>query len=189
MVTAKLPNLLVLRRDTATGFYAVGWDSEMPIGRFTHIELICQTASSETITPQHATYATYMAACHKAREFNAPLLEEQIRQALVKGWLSVPLDLQQALSAYKPDLFGCLQVCAQQARYRLCRNHPYVWCVLADGVVVNVRASTPPRVMEAVEFHVWEHQQQRQMQQIGDEILEGQLIALESGLWFSPNSH
>lgn len=186
MVNAKLPNLLVLRRDTATGFYAVGWDSDMPIGRFAHIELICETASSEPIGPQHEFFAAYTAACQKACELNSPLLEKQIQQAISKGWLAVPLDLHGSDSAIDSDLFGRRQVLAMHTRHRLCANKPQVWCVLDAGVVVDVRACDPPRRMEPVEFHVWQHQQHQQMQAYGDEIRRGQLIAQESGLWFCP---
>jgi hypothetical protein len=42
--------------------------------------------------------------------------------------------------------------------------------------------------MEPVEFHVWQHQQHQQMRQYGEEILHGQLIAQESGLWFRPGT-
>lgn len=187
MTKAKLPNLLVLRRDTATGFYAVGWDSDMPIGRFTHIELVCQTTSSEPIAPEHEFFADYTAACHKACALNAPLLEIQVQEAMAKGWLAVPLDLHRSTQRIEPDPIGSRQICAMQARHRLCDNQVLVWCVLADGVVADVRACKPSRKMEPVEFHVWQHQQHQQMRQYGKEILQGQLIALESGLWFCPD--
>ena len=186
MVNAKLPNLLVLRRDTATGFYAVGWDSDMPIGRFAHIEVICETASSEPIGPTHELHDAYTTACQKACAFNAPLLEEQCQHATARGWLPVPLDLHRSTQIIGADVFGSQQVCAMQTRHRLCGNQPQVWCVLAAGVVVDVRACEPPRRMEPVEFHVWQHQQRQQMQTYGDEIRRGQLIAQESGLWFCP---
>ena len=186
MVNAKLPNLLVLRRDTATGFYAVGWDSDMPIGRFAHIEVICETTSSEPIGPTHELHDAYTAACQKACVLNAPLLEKQIQQAINKGWLAVPLDLHQSTQSNDADVFGSQQVYAMQTRHRLCGNQPQVWCVLTAGVVVDVRACEPPRRMEPVEFHVWQHQQHQQMQAYGNEIRRGHLIAQESGLWFCP---
>jgi len=188
MVNAKLPNLLVLRRDTATGFYTVGWDSDMPIGRFTHIEVVCQTTSSEPIVPEHEFFAEYTAACRKACNLNAPILEIQIQEAMAKGWLAVPLDLQRSTQTISPDPFGSQQINAMQTRHRLCGNQVQVWCVLAAGVVMDVRACEPPRKMEPVEFHVWQHQQHQQMRQYGEEILHGQLIAQESGLWFRPGT-
>lgn len=186
MANTKLPNLLVLRCDTATGFYQVGWDSDMPIGRFTLGEVICETTSSEPISSTSAYYERYMTACRQACELNAPIMTQQTNSALEAGWFSVPLDLHRSQQEITADPFGSLLTYAMQTRYRLCAHKKWVWCAIKNGLVVDIRACEPPRKMEPVEFHVWQHQQQQQMQQIGNEILRGTLIAQESGLWFCP---
>lgn len=103
---AKQPNLLVLRVDTTTGLHVVGWDSDMPIGRFRHVEVICETQCSQRIGPHSENHALYLAACDKARTLNIPILEQQVHEALRRGWIQIPLDLHATHSNISPDSFG-----------------------------------------------------------------------------------
>lgn len=188
MTRTQLPNLLVLRCDTATGFFKVGWDTDMPIGRFSHTEVICETTSSETITPDSPYYSDYTSACRKACVLNAAKLEAQQATSQAQGWIQVPLNIHHPDLEVNPDPFGIWLDLAMQTLHRLCNNKPYVWVAITEAGIVSVRPSEPPRPMEAVEFQVWRNQQLTKLAEFGGEIQKGKLIVQESGLWFCPSA-
>ena len=157
MNTSSLPNFLVIRLDTATGFYKVGWDSDMPLGRFTHIEKICKTTSSAAITPNHPLYEQYQQACLTATQYNKKPLTTQHHQLFEKGWLPVPLSLHNLISSTQADEIGCFVQPATKLMQKLCQQHHEVWAVVHQQKIINVLSRTPPRVMQPVEFHVWKN--------------------------------
>ncbi len=186
MTNDNLPNILVLRCDTATGFFRVGWDSDMPIGRFSHAEVVCETLSSEPITPKSPYFSAYVAACNKARVLNEAKLEQQRLDLITKGWIIVPLNLDSDDDLPEPDPFGGMQNQAMSTMHRLCENKTRVWAVITEDGIVNVRPCEPPRKMEAVEYQVWLNDQTQRMKAFRGDIIKGKLVVQESGLWFCP---
>ena len=65
---------LVLRRDTATGLTLVGWDAELPLGRFEHLELICESKENRLPERTSEDYHTWQTALHHARQSNQFML-------------------------------------------------------------------------------------------------------------------
>lgn len=182
------PRQLVLRRDTATGMAQVGWETDLPIGRFQHLELICEPEDSLLPRLESKHYAAYQAACMHAREANTLLLQQQRQQRLVQGYLYVPFELSPDSSALCADQFGNYQNAAMKLLFQLTRNNRQVWVVVYGKTIVHVRPREPNKELDTLAYQVWLHQQLHQLEQIQGQRQEGSLFICESGLWFKPNS-
>ncbi len=178
------PNRLVIGRDHATGFHRVGWLTEMLEDRFDQIEVICDTDNSSPITPKSPYYDRYQSACDQARALNVPLLSEQRRNYLSQGWYPVQLDPDQSHANVDPDVFGSYLESATNAHFRLCANGPAVWALINQGVATRAICQHPKREMDELEFQVWCTRSIDKLSQHPGEILEGELVATETGLWF-----
>ena len=178
------PKQLVLRRDTATGMTLVGWEEDLPVGRFEHIKLICE--SPKNILPEcnSEKYVAYQSALQNARHANWLMLEQQVRDYQSRGWLLVPFELAQNQEAMKADNFGCFTSAAMQLHYQLTHNRKQAWVIIRQDKVVHVRARYPRKEMDELTYQVWYHKQQHELNEIGGILHEGQLIICESGLWF-----
>ena len=178
------PRQLVLRRDTATGLTLVGWDTDLPVGRFEHIGLIGEFR--ENILPDISSefYDTYQAALLEACQANYHVLEQQVQHNRSKGWLKVPFELAQTQQALEADIFGNYAAAAMQLYYQLTLNQKRAWAVIREDVILHVRARYPNKKMDELTYQVWYHKQQHQLQEMGGTLLEGNLLTCESGLWF-----
>lgn len=179
------PRQLVLRRDTATGLTHVGWETDMPVGRFEHLYLICETASNVLPDLNSVDYAAFQSAYAYAREANRLMLEQQARHNRTKGWILVPFELAHNRQAIQADSNGNYAAAAMQLHYQLTRNRKQAWAVIQHGSVVHVRARYPKVALDELTYQVWYHKQQYEMCKQGGTILEGELIICESGLWFA----
>ncbi len=179
------PRQLVLRRDTATGLTQVGWETDLPVGRFLHIALICELA--ENILPETGSefFAAYQTALHQAREANYLMLQQQIQHNQARGWHRVPIELASHHEVLKPDSIGNYAAAAMQLHFHLTHNTKQAWAVLRNEVIVHVRASQPRKELDELTYQVWYQQQRTQLQEIGGTLLAGNLIICESGLWFA----
>lgn len=178
------PRQLVLRRDTATGLTLVGWASDLPIGRFEHLELIGESANNSLPNSASDYYAAYHAALQTAREANTLLLEQKIRHHQSQGWYRVPFDLASNRQALQADSVGNYAAAAMQLHYQLTQNRRQAWAILRHGTIVHVRARHPEARLDELTYQVWYHQQQQQLNELGGMKLEGDLMTCESGLWF-----
>ena len=178
------PKQLVLRRDTATGMTLVGWEEDLPVGRFEHIELVCE--SSKSILPEcdSENYVAYQSALQNARQANQLLLEQQVRDYLSRGWFLVPFELAQNPEAMKADSFGCFTSAAMQLHYQLTYNRSQAWAMIRQDNIIHIRARYPLKQLDELTYQVWYHKQRHDLNEIDGTLLEGQLIICESGLWF-----
>jgi hypothetical protein len=179
-------HLLVLRSDSATGMARVGWAVELPIGRFIHIDVICSSPVCAPILADDPLFPDYQTACHRARLHNAPLLEEQRRNNLANGWLPVPLTLHGSDTDPQPDDFGCYQLCAMQAMFRLSANERAVWAGISTDSITHIVPRRPLRPMQELEYHVWKHDILQRLSQRTEQVIRGELVVQASGLWFKP---
>lgn len=184
MIFKANPRQLVLRRDTATGLTMVGWETDLPVGRFEHIELICD--SLENILPEIGSeyYEAYQSALHQACQENRILLEQQVQQNLSKGWCRVPFELAGNQDVMEADQFGNYAEAAMQLHYKLTQNCKQAWAVIQEGNVVHVRGRYPQKPLDELTYKVWYHRQQHQLGQVEGTLYEGKLVTCESGLWF-----
>ncbi|MFO7602382.1 MAG: hypothetical protein R6X06_01050 [Gammaproteobacteria bacterium] len=178
------PQQLVLRRDTATGLLRVGWETDMPVGRFAHLRLICEVDAPCLPPADPAHEAAYQAAMAEARRCNQALLEQQAQQQRAQGWHPVPPTLSPRQPPPAADEFGNATAAAMQLCFALTHNVPQAWAVLDQGEIVHVRARRPQRQLDALAYQVWYHQQQRQLHELGAQVLTGRLQVCASGLWF-----
>jgi hypothetical protein len=178
------PRQLVLRRDSATGLTLVGWETDLPVGRFEHIELIGE--SPENSLPERGSeyYAAYQAALQQARRQNLALLEQQVRHHQARGWYRVPFALADVPEQMVADHFGNYATAAMQLHYQLTQNRKPAWVVILEGTVVHVRARYPRKTLDELTYQVWYHKQLHQLNQVEGNVLEGRLVTCESGLWF-----
>ena len=188
MATRDNPRLLVLRRDTATGLTQVGWETDLPIGRFEHLEVVCELNDNRLPNLDNEHYVEYQAALLSARETNASMLDEQSRHHMTKGWLFVPFELSPKGPLLVADIFGSFSAAAMKLLFQLTHNTKQVWAVLQDGCIVHVRSRRPTKNLDELSYQVWYHQQLHQLEKIGGKLLEGNLMVCESGLWFIPNN-
>jgi len=177
----------VLRRDTATGLTLVGWETDLPVGRFEHLALICESAESILPDKKNEYYEAWQAALQQARLANNLLLEQQVRQYQARGWYRVPFELADDREVVKADSVGNYAAAAMQLHYQLTRNCKQAWVILQSEEIVHVRARHPRKALDELTYQVWYHQQQHQLQMLGGTLLEGNLISCESGLWFEAN--
>jgi len=178
------PKQLVLRRDSATGMTLVGWEEDLPVGRFEHLELICE--SSKNILPDIDSkyYDVWQSALYKARQANFLMLKQQVQQNQSKGWVLVPFELAENRDAMAADRVGSYTAAAMQLHYQLTENRKLAWTVMQHGKVKHVRARYPLRELDEFTYQVWYHKQLHELEKMGGILLEGQLIICESGLWF-----
>lgn len=180
------PNRLVIGRDRATGFNRVGWLTEMLEDRFDHIEVICETGSSSPITPTSPHYSQYRLACKRASTLNAPLVAEQRQGCLAQGWLAVPLNLNDPDVVAEPDDSGSWLVAATGLMFLIGENNSAAWAVIGDGAIRQVRSRYPRKDLGELELQVWRANVLDELSQCPGEIVQGDLLAMESGLWFRP---
>jgi hypothetical protein len=178
------PRQLVLRRDTATGLTHVGWETDMPVGRFEHLVLICESEVLCMPEPHSEHYGVYCMALQRARALNAELLDEQIHQYLAKGWQRVPFELATDPQVMRPDDVGNYTSAAMQLHYQLTHNRRQAWAVTAEQGIVHIRPRNPSRQLDTLTYQVWYHRQLQELQSIGGRIEAGILLVAESGLWF-----
>ena len=186
----KLPvnaHQLVLRRDSATGWARVDWASHIPLGRFIHIDVICDAQTIAPISKDSPLFASYERACQRARSLNVLLLQEQYQKNRTQNWLVVPLDLNDETVNTQPDEFGNYQAVATQAFYRLGRNAAEVWAVVNHETVSQVCSRWPSRPLQPLEYQVWKHHCLERLGQHPGETIEGRLVVQESGLWLAPD--
>lgn len=186
MSIRQYPNRLVIGRDSASGFSRVGWQSEMLEDRFEVLDLVCETISSTPITPDSEHFSAYSAACKRARELNSPLLEKQVVDYLARSWLPVSFELDTSGTEHLVDDFGSLLNAATILLARLSGNQREVWAVVVDHTVIAVVARLPEREMAKLEFEVWQADTLDKLARLGNNIIEGELVPLESGLWLRP---
>lgn len=182
------PRQLVLRRDTATGLTLVGLESELPIGRFKHLTLVCELEDNRLPALDNPYYAEYQAACLRAREANRLVLDAQIQQHNKSGWFAVPLSLSPHDPPLQADEFGNYFNAAMKLLFQLTHNNKQAWAVIQADRIVHIRSRQPPTDYDELSYQVWYHQQLHQLDQINGEIQQGSLLVCESGLWFIPQA-
>ncbi len=175
---------LVLRRDTATGMTLVGWDAELPLGRFEHLELICESDKNRLPECDSEDYVAYQSALHQARQANKLLIEQQFREHRSKGYYLVPFELATHQDAMQADCFGNFSTAATQLQYQLTHNRKHIWAVTRGNRIVHVRARYPLKDLDEFTYQVWYHKQRYELGELDGTLLEGYLIICESGLWF-----
>lgn len=178
------PRQLVLRRDTATGLTQVGWESDLPVGRFEHLELICELSENRLPDINSEFYAAYQAALHHSRQANALMLEQQIQDNQAKGWYRVPFDLFRHRQKLTADNVGIYTAAGMQLHYYLTHNAKQAWAVIQAGKVAHIRSRYPAKDLDELSYQVWYHQQCYQLEGLGGTLLQGKLLICESGLWF-----
>ncbi|WP_455205514.1 hypothetical protein [Kaarinaea lacus] len=187
MVASTNANQLVLRLDSATGFATVGWATELPQGRFIHLELIGEAEDCTPIDNGNPMFELYQRACLRACGINQALIDKQQQYYRAKGCLRVPLDLHNRNGSSSADEFGCYRAAAMQSLFRLTGNFTAVWVVIQAATIVRLCSRQPPKPMETLEFQVWKHHILKQLAQTPGEIKTGNLLVQESGLWFCPD--
>lgn len=185
------PQQLVLRFDSATGFAKVGWAADLPVGRFVHIDIIGEAQNCEAfihgdLPRGHPLYEAFRRACRRAREINKPLIAQQQEIYISKGFYPVPLDLKDPNATTVPDVFGIYQEAAMRALFRLTANFAMAWAVIDRQIISFLCSCRPPKPMQELEFQVWKHHTLSHLSQLPGEIMAGELIVQESGLWFHP---
>jgi len=176
---------LVIRCDTTNGYYKVGWSSELPLGRFTHLELLLD---SDQLFILNSSNSIYKNACCRVLELNTPIILKEREDKLAMGWLDVALNLNDLGSGIEADDFGCFHNAATESRYRLSKNSSDVWVVINDTLVTQIEVRYPKRKMAELEYQIWKNQQLNKLQQFGGDIQQGRLAACHSGLWFIANN-
>jgi hypothetical protein len=178
------PRQLVLRHDTATGLTLVGWEEDLPIGRFKHLELICELSKNILPAPDSKDYDAWQSALDHARQANQLMLQEQVQHHQSKGWLQVPFELAQQKETMMADRVGNYAAAATQLQYQLSQNQKQVWAVIQQGTIMHVRSRYPQKDLDELTYQVWIHRQLHQLKEMSGILLEGQLMICESGLWF-----
>ncbi len=177
------PRQLVLRRDTATGMTLVGWEEDLPVGRFVHIELVCEVAKYILPDPDSEFYDIYQSALDHACQANQLILDQKIQENQSRGWYRVPFELALNQQSLQADRFGNYSDAALQLHYQLARHEKQVWVVIQHGIVVHVRARHPRKPLDELTSQVWQQKQLHELQMLDGSLLEGKLIVCESGLW------
>lgn len=183
MVHKLNPRQLVLRRDSATGLTLVGWDTDLPVGRFEHLELIAESAQSQLPGRNSEYFTPYQSALLYARNANHHMLEQQVRDNRAKGWYRVPFKLAKGPGDIKPDNVGNYASAAMELLYQLTRNRIRVWVIIQQGEIEHVRARYPKQELDELTYQVWYHKQRHELNMMAGSRIEGTLIVCESGLW------
>jgi hypothetical protein len=162
----------------------VGWDVELPLGRFEHLQLICESTKAVLPNSDSEYYDDYLSALEHARQLNHRVVQEQIRQSQSQGWVEVPFTLAHKQEAMRADKVGNYAAAAMQLLYQLTRNQKIAWAVMQHETIVHVRARCPQKQLDELTYQVWYHKQLYELKEIGGVLLEGNLMVCESGLWF-----
>lgn len=185
MALKRNPRQRVLRRDTATGMTLAGWDDDLPIGRFEHLALIDEVAIGDVPAPALAQdHSPFACAVQRAREANAQRIVELQAEHAARGHRRVPFTLGHPDVNPCADEFGRYSDAAMQLGYALSGHQKQVWVVEQQQQLVHVRARFPQKRLDELTLQVWYYQQLHQLQQFKGQILEGQLLVCDSGLWF-----
>lgn len=181
------PRQLVLRRDTATGLTQVGWETDLPVGRFEHLALVCELTDNNLPEISDEYYPAYQSALQRARQANHLMREQQVRHNQAKGWYIVPFDLAHHSQALEADNVGNYAAAAMRLHFQLTQKTKQAWAVIQAGAIMHVRARHPRKELDELSYQVWYHQQCSQLEEIGGTLLEGKLVICESGLWLEVN--
>lgn len=179
------PRQLVLRRDKATGLTLVGWDVDLPPGRFEHLALICEPVHSSLQDMDSEEHAAYQSAMRHAQQANISLVEQRVSTNQSRGWYAVPFELAKKRDSMVADEVGNYAAAAMQLHFQLSGHCKRVWAVIRDGKVVHVRARYPKQALDELTEQVWYFRQLQELQAIEGELLQGVLIVCLSGLWLN----
>lgn len=179
------PRQLVLRRDTATGLMLVGWAEDLPLGRFEHLALICETVAAVLPVKGSEQYPVYQSALENAQQSNTRLLEQQASFNRSRGWYEVPFTLAKDQGNAHPDSVGSYAAAAMRLHYQLARHCKRVWAVIVENRIIHVRARYPKKELDALTAQVWYFRQLNELQAFDGQLLEGNLVVCESGLWLN----
>lgn len=185
MTPKRNPRQLVLRRDTATGLTLVGWETDLPLGRFEHIELICESVRNILPDSNSEYYESYQSALAHARQENRFMLKQQVQHNLSNGWYRIPFELAHDQQVMMADSMGNYAAAAMQLLYQLTQNRQQAWAIIQSGMVVHVRARYPKKELDELTYQVWYHKHLHELSNLGGTLLEGTLLICESGLWFA----
>ncbi len=180
---------LVIRCDTANGYYKVGWSSELPLGRFQHIELVTESETLSVLNSKNPLYSMYVAACTRVSNLNASLIKTEKTDKNALGWLPVYLALNDDSVEVVPDEFGCFNAIALKTRYRLSKNSNEVWAVIHNSAVLQVESRYPRNKLAELQYQIWKHHKLDKLSEFGGEIVQGKLLVSFSGLWFVENNN
>jgi len=175
---------LVMRRDRATGMIQVGWDADLPRGRYEHLAVICNSTSYCLPDRDSNEYQAYQSALHEARQVNQRVLAEQVRRNQAKGWMPVPFDLAENPDTMIADRVGSFADAAMQLQHQLTQKQKVVWAVVQDRLIIHVRSRHSKKQRDDLTKQVWYHNQLNELGQLGGTLFEGELMVFESGLWF-----
>jgi len=178
---------LVIRCDTTNGYYKVGWTSELPLGRFEHIELLVETKNPITLNSKNPHFSIFAEACKRVSTLNKVLLTTEQERHESQGWRNVPLNLNDSTVQIKPDEFGCYNNLATKTRYRLSMNSSDVWAVIKNSEVIQVIARYPKNKIPELKYQIWKHTELDKLHQLGGDVVQGRLAVCNSGLWFIDN--
>lgn len=181
------PKKLVMRLDTATGLTCIGWDSELPPGRFSHLKVILEMQNQVLPDSRHACWNVYQNALAQARTANISHIKKIQQNHLDRGWHPVPFSLADDTTILQADESGIYTTAATQLRYKLAGHSQTVWAVISNEVIIHIRASEPKRELDELSLQVWHHHQRHQLSEMGETLLQGHLHVCESGLWFIVN--
>ena len=182
------PRQVVLRRDSATGLTQVGWETDLPLGRFEHLALICEVRDNALPGLNCEYHAAYRAALQQARLANTRLLQQQVQHNQARGWYRVPLELARQEKVLQADSVGSYSAAAMQLLFLLTHNCKQAWAVIQAEEIIHLRARQPAKALDELSYQVWWHQQRHQLEVMGGRLLEGELLICESGLWFTENT-
>jgi hypothetical protein len=178
---------LVLRCDTTNGYYKVGWASDLPLGRFKHIELLLEVENLIALkvnNPTNQHFTTYIDACKRVSVLNQSLITQEQRNNQASGWFNVALNLSDQNDTVTADEFGCFNNIATKTRYRLSKNCRVVWAVVKESIVVQIEARYPDLKIDELKYQIWKQHKLGKLNESGGDIKEGKLLVCHSGLWF-----
>ncbi len=175
---------LVIRCDTTNGYYQVGWASELPLGRFSHLELLLEVDKLFPLTSKNQYSSIYNTACKKVADLNQSLIKQEQKDKLASGWFQVSLNLNDNAIKIVTDEFGCFNNLATKARYRLSKNCRLVWVIVKEETVQQIEARYPEQQMEELQYQIWKHHKIEKLSIYSGKLLQGKLIVSFSGLWF-----
>ena len=182
------PQQLVIRLDTATGLARVGWAVDLPLGRFSHLELICENDNCSALNSKDPLYPQYLLACEKSAALNKKLLDRQAETNLANGWMRVSGTINGIYRPIEADVVGSYCSNAMALLYELTRNYVFVWIVASDTTTISyIESKQPPRDMDDFEYQVWRQHTLNRLSEKG-RIHEGKLMIQDSGLWFVPDN-
>ncbi|MFV2059671.1 MAG: hypothetical protein ACC653_03245 [Gammaproteobacteria bacterium] len=175
---------LVIRSDTANGYFKVGWASELPLGRFEHVELLLEVDNVFELKSKNHHSVTYLDACKRVSALNQSLIIKEQQANLASGWFNVLLNLNDGAIKITADELGCFNNLATETRYRLSKNCRVVWAMIYENTVQHIEARYPELNMGELKYQIWKHHKLEKLQSGNGELKQGKLIVSYSGLWF-----